>query len=555
MKKFIFNSMLVGGLMMASCSDDVFDAPVQEDVNKDFAQSFVEKFGSIHPDQDWNMAEGKSISINSVSRAGGDVKIYAKYQGVFRLVAHYENVPADGKCDFTAPKGADEFLVKKDGQVCYVGNGGTADFAAALSRTYFDEEANVFEVYEGYKEFATADVMGTITTAQRSGTAWTGSLVHNFQFYNNGNDGKVTVYPIYRNSNPYEYHVFGIYYHGENNEKIYKPIYSSEDGEDLLYNGVAISGSNAWDDSVWEQKGPGNIQSRGFEVTLKNTSFGFYVDVYQKTVYGDAKLYTWHSVAADDADYMGNWIGKMGHSHIKMYNQLPYWPWFLSDIDKMICVESRIYQGPMWNDLYFAVDVNEPSDITTENPQEYILAVEDLGSNDDYDFNDVVFSVSHVAGQTKAQVTALAAGGTLPVQLYRDGKAIDGEFHSWFEGENAAVGGKYPMINTTSGQAYVAGKTVEITVPSDFRLETKQNEVPMGGFKVMVNGDEKMEITAPQKGAAPQMICVPTSWRWMQERKSIDLGYTLFGDYGSGYVTADWLNTGIDTEFMYEPAI
>ena len=52
MKKLIFKTMLLSGALLASCSDDIMEAPVQED----YAKSFVELFGPVHPDQDWNMA-------------------------------------------------------------------------------------------------------------------------------------------------------------------------------------------------------------------------------------------------------------------------------------------------------------------------------------------------------------------------------------------------------------------------------------------------------------------------------------------------------------------
>ena len=88
MKKFIFNSMLLGGLMMASCSDDVLDTPVQEEVNKSFAQSFVEKFGTINANQDWNAAKVEKITLNGgTSRAAGnDVTIYGKYGNSYMVI-------------------------------------------------------------------------------------------------------------------------------------------------------------------------------------------------------------------------------------------------------------------------------------------------------------------------------------------------------------------------------------------------------------------------------------------------------------------------------------
>ena len=134
MKKFIFNSMLLGGLMMASCSEDVMETPKQEEVQKTYAQKFTEKFGPIAADQDWNMAEGKSINVNGASRAAGDdLKIYAKYQGVYRLVAHFDDA-SQATYDFTSPKGVNEFIVTCGGQIQMVENGGTVDLSGGDRR-------------------------------------------------------------------------------------------------------------------------------------------------------------------------------------------------------------------------------------------------------------------------------------------------------------------------------------------------------------------------------------------------------------------------------------
>mgnify|MGYP003468670504 CR=1 FL=1 len=42
MKKFIFNSMLLGGLVMTSCSDNVLEKPVHEAINAMIARMMAD---------------------------------------------------------------------------------------------------------------------------------------------------------------------------------------------------------------------------------------------------------------------------------------------------------------------------------------------------------------------------------------------------------------------------------------------------------------------------------------------------------------------------------
>lgn len=185
----------------------------------------------------------------------------------------------------------------------------------------------------------------------------------------------------------------------------------------------------------------------------------------------------------------------------------------------------------------------------------WIVACEDLGGTFDYDFNDVVFGVSHVSGQTKATVTALAAGGTLPIYLQYGGKTLcpqgtnGGEFHSWWGSDNPS----YSTINVHNFSKGI-GKSIEIDVPEDFSLATTgdaeslapthgkpgDTDSDMGGFKVIVTkGDETTNtITAPKPGAdydAPQMFLVPVDWRWPRERQHISGVYPGFIDWTDGW--------------------
>lgn len=192
---------------------------------------------------------------------------------------------------------------------------------------------------------------------------------------------------------------------------------------------------------------------------------------------------------------------------------------------------------------------------------EWIIACEDLGTND-FDFNDVVFSVSGAVTDAQTdtktvKVKALAAGGTLPVylwykdrQLHPDGQD-DAEFHAWFEGNHSSS----TVINASGVRA--TGKTATVEVDGDFTMsccmtaEGSGESGNMGGFKVEVkhsDGGHIISATNPniesQIGEAPQMICVPATWRWPRENVHIRTVYPDFIRWcENGHdATIDWHN-------------
>ena len=219
------------------------------------------------------------------------------------------------------------------------------------------------------------------------------------------------------------------------------------------------------------------------------------------------------------------------------------------------------------NDMIFSVNgkfERERPKLDPGDPElpSWIVACEDLGGTYDFDFNDVVFGVSHVAGSETATLTALASGGTLPVNILSKypsvnpaeseavevgGKTMyrlipegsnDGEFHSWWgNGRPHTV-----PINVDGG--WKAGATVAITVPEDFTVSSgstdKGNEVDgdgnMGGFRVMVRRDGKdyNVIVPPSLGhqgddiESPQMFLVDKKWNWPVERQHIGEVYNGF---------------------------
>lgn len=166
----------------------------------------------------------------------------------------------------------------------------------------------------------------------------------------------------------------------------------------------------------------------------------------------------------------------------------------------------------------------------------WLLAAEDLGGTDDWDFNDLIVSVCDVTTNItapwddtrgyypvppvmvrKMTVTPIAAGATLPDYLMFEGRAgsadikmttrlseigtsftqgtyiVGTEIHNWLGEPNILN-----MLNTTSGITH-RGRGVSFTVPIDqhgvdfnkpIADYTKANST-MAGFWVMVDSEDK----------------------------------------------------------------
>lgn len=199
------------------------------------------------------------------------------------------------------------------------------------------------------------------------------------------------------------------------------------------------------------------------------------------------------------------------------------------------------------NDLMFYIKgdfINKPTlsfgnETSQTDDVQWILAAEDLGGTADFDFNDVVFGISYNSATRMIKVTPLAAGGTLPAQICYNGEPVGPEIHRWFGLPSTDI-----MYNTD--RFLGAGYPVEIPYegPGDFTLSGNVDGGNMGGFSIRVNGS--VDITAPGKGEAPQMICMPGSWMWPVECTRINKAYPAFGEWGAN-LDSRWYDS-------YDPA-
>ncbi len=241
------------------------------------------------------------------------------------------------------------------------------------------------------------------------------------------------------------------------------------------------------------------------------------------------------------------------------------------------------------NDVVLAVSGLTPTVINEEpTTSTWLLACEDLGGTFDRDYNDLVFKVDYISGQTTAKVTPLAAGGTLASYIFHvpesGSEQCLGEIHQLF-GFEPAVSGEYEAHNVTGTSRGTEGQTVTIEVPSDWSMaycstnkysltqgvndEGYQN---MGGFEIRTlrKGTEAIanasanwsnitalssgasRIPAPNRGEAPYIICLPysyieantpvgydteTFWAWPREFMNIDGCYLDFPKWVSKHNT------------------
>jgi len=165
------------------------------------------------------------------------------------------------------------------------------------------------------------------------------------------------------------------------------------------------------------------------------------------------------------------------------------------------------------------------------NPGEYKNAVriicEDLGTTDDFDFNDVVFDAvfDPIDGANEIVITIQAAGGTLP--LYVGGKEV-----------HKALGVKTSeMVNTGLKSVPVAIYRIPFTGTRTWSNSDYDN------IKIEVEGNDAIYVLVAPEGKAPEKILVGTDYTWTSERDKISDVYDNFDDYvqhPENYANARW---------------
>ena len=200
---------------------------------------------------------------------------------------------------------------------------------------------------------------------------------------------------------------------------------------------------------------------------------------------------------------------------------------------------------------------------------------EDLGSTDDYDFNDLVFDVYYTGTGTDADpyiahIRIQASGGTLPIHIGYNEPSY--ETHYLLQGDDVEYNAStklYSPINVgfSSVRGPVTADPVDIVLNMTELAKDKSKATDPDYIPIYVNkftSDERKAFVLPitsRTDAAPQKICIDgekqpnaNKVRWMKERQQIEDTYTNFSkwvndentyDYGK---ENDWTQTGLQNE-------
>lgn len=169
----------------------------------------------------------------------------------------------------------------------------------------------------------------------------------------------------------------------------------------------------------------------------------------------------------------------------------------------------------------------------------YYYAFEDLGTSDDFDFNDVVLRVSAPNKSKVSTVELCALGGVLAVRAIVNGTQLGEELHTEFgltaNSGMSSAGNTYGTVPTAFKQI---GTVSNVTDPTNIDLCLRVTDT---------NGTVRT-IVAPTAGNIPFMIRVTGDaqgkWRWSSERVNISEAYPNFGEWGVNYATStDWYKT------------
>jgi hypothetical protein len=149
-------------------------------------------------------------------------------------------------------------------------------------------------------------------------------------------------------------------------------------------------------------------------------------------------------------------------------------------------------------------------DIDPVKPVEKRYLIEDLGSKDDFDFNDIVVDVKQdLQGNQKAIIRAM--GGILDFTI----KIGNTEWTKSVDG--VAAGCKTSTMYNTQGNVEWDKALVEFPV-TGWNPNTNNISVSV---KSIVNDNVIITIPFPKVGEVPMIIAVETKGAWQKERVSL----------------------------------
>ena len=538
MKKVFY--LVAASLLMTSCLEDKTIEAYNED--------FVSVFGDTDPLHTWKMVDNKAIEVNLDKSSR--VKVYVKVGSTYRLAADYENVSGTRTLSYDAPLGCEDIHVTVDGVPYQKANSRTEDSGTS---TVGIEQTGVYK-YFTYGDFHKYYYEGnSLPEDGQNKDKLTGM---DYKVVMPENVDSYRFYPIYWGAE--YFHSYGLYYYDASGIKKEIPFIDNFKTGGLIQrivgeNEQVAEGVNVYVDENgrrWIDVHPdyafkhlteGNVSYNDNDVILrskcyniilpKGAQFGFFVDIKKQNQSSIGRFYS-------DPELNDATQSNSSHSAFA---------YLIKDGITYITVEDS--EDTDYNDFVFVLEgVASP---VIEDPVQFIYAVEDLGGTNDFDFNDIVFSVSHVAGKENATVQPLAAGGIYPATIRftitedsneesnedsnENRTTPYGEIHDMF-GVKSNV-----MVNTTNG-TMIKAKPFLVNVGAGWSHAAYGNSG--NGFSVKVNipdrVDKNITTYVPGQDIAPQMLVLSENWLWPTEKTRISDAYSGFGQWGADYSVTNW---------------
>lgn len=200
-----------------------------------------------------------------------------------------------------------------------------------------------------------------------------------------------------------------------------------------------------------------------------------------------------------------------------------------------------------------------PKDPEPNRVMYYYYAFEDLGTTNDFDFNDVVIRVSTPDAQGKSTVELMCAGGTMSTEVtYGTGSnviTLGSEVHEALRASSYKA-----MVNTGSGETKPF--PVSLGTIEHLTAQTNMANLPFG-IKCNGNNGQVIKVVksvADNKGKTPLVIVVngyPSGdnagkWFWPTERTNITTAYPGFGAWGANVKdNADWYKNAAGSVYAW----
>lgn len=565
-------AMLTG---ISSCSD--YDNGY-DDKTLAYKESFIEAFGTIDPNHTWNMAQSCTVDVTINLPGVFTVKVWTadpRMKGTNSyLLGKYENVQSGSahsfQCDIpstveTAYVGAidedgNRFVVSaevKNGKV-------KATIGAEGSRLVVEATSGTIKVSKATDklELKAEEVLHPTDRLPEYDNN-TGKVTQNFEYYS---QGPFTIYPIYTitgnaGNNTACGERIGIYIVDENGNK----------GETQWVWQPLNNGSYDWIEAYkvyneWSAYWSGGIYPRSFfEYLQANKVFmdnctrirteGITIDIPVGTRFGFAIDAAGGGPYYSNSEYNGDHGSPYNGSATTDGINDTYAATFIYDDMLYLAFEDWAYSSEGhdndFNDVVFRFkdDITRPLIIdkdVDDAPMQYIVACEDLGGSFDWDFNDVVYGIEHVSGQTTARIKLLAAGGTLPVHITYDNNKIV---------FNAPTGGTCTDLHQAFGveqdvPVNVGIYQTEAVYSHPFTVDANAFSVSTDArkFKIHVSykdGSEGAEIGVPSgKGMEPQAFLVADpNWKWPNELQNITSKYSDFAGWVGNPENKEWCSS------------